>query len=303
MLKSIFAVASLAVVVANVGCGAAPDSSESSSDQGLSQDGTGGTAEKTLTLAEAQAQVGAVRAKFDPKGTDALLFDASLAPAYLKAVAPIFAKTAPTDKINLGGGAFTYVSNAVINGAIFEDKLFDSAVASYQDLWSFSSYWGGVSSNPEFWTKLNGLIAHSTAGTLSDLQLLELATNAQPVDLFGALTAINWSRAKVATSAQAQSLIDAEGTYGKLNGAIFGNEDAQSHDIDVSDTFAVSVFKRSYSELRLLKSSDAGEIVVDLGGHMASVHDDAGKEATNGFALVKTLLTASEEKGLSGYMR
>ena len=140
-------------------------------------------------------------------------------------------------------------------------------------------------------------------GTLTDLQIVELVSNGRSGDILTGLTSLHWSSATAATSVTASGYIDIEGAFDKLYTAVLGGQDSTAHDIDLTDPFAVSVYKRSVTELRTLPTDEAGEILIDLGGHLASNHDYNEKESTNAIALTKTLLTASELKVVSQYLR
>ena len=307
-MKTMFALVSISTLAAVAGCSAPADSSAPSADEALSSS-------RTLSLSAAEAQINEIRAKYDPSDSNALLFDPTLAQPYLNDVQPVFAEVAPKDIITLGGVAFTYTSDAINSGAVIDRGILDTAVADYNDLWAFTSYWGQLASaHPELWTKLTLLIGHATTGTLSDLQLLELVTNTnvQGSDVYTGLHAVNWSSAPDATRENANSLIAAESVYTRIDTLFFGQVDqldqpgpaggTDTFDIDPSDTFAVQVFTRSYSKLRLLSDQNAGGTTVDLGGHLASVYEYTGKPATTGIALAKSTLTASEMKEINEYV-
>jgi hypothetical protein len=127
---------------------------------------------------------------------------------------------------------------------------------------------------------------------------LELAARSQPADLLGSLDAVHWSSAKDTTAHGARGLVDAPWTFGSLATALFsavsdmGQENA--HDIDSADSVAIEVFKRTFSKLRFLASTDEGEILVDLGGHLRQVETDTGRKAVVGIALARNVLTAKE---------
>jgi hypothetical protein len=310
MFKRVLAVASLAVIVANVGCGAAADSAESSSsDQALANSAAVKSA-GTLSLTDALAQVNAIRAKFDPTNSNALILDPNIAPAYVKAIAPIFAQVAPTDKFALAETAVTAVSNEVVSQAVITFGLFDDAVGTFADLWSFTFYYGGIQTDPQFYPKLNLVISNSSASPLADLQILSLAGNLKPADLETSLKTLHWDTARTAVSADALSIPDDSAPYEVLEEYLFGNDgyfaqdDVNAHDIDATDAYAVSMFKRSFSELRLFTQpgNEEGVNVMDLANHLNAAETNTGHRATHGIALAKSVLDASEVQMLNFHL-
>jgi hypothetical protein len=299
MSKITIAVCTLVLSTAGVGC--AGPSSESADSSAAAIATT-----SVISLAEAESQVGAARAKFEPNGAHELLFDPSLAPEYVAAVKPIFERTAPTDKIALAGGAFTYVSKEIQVDALLDEGFLDDAVApNYQDLWAYSFYFGGLSSDARFWSKASGLMQRSKTGPLSDVQVLEIVATAQPADVVGGLNALGWSYAPQASAADVRGLVDADSTFGAVSTLLFGPPaaipDGHGHDIDSANAFGVQLFKQTFSKLRFVGPQSEGSILVDLGGHLSEARADTHHPATVGIALAKSVLTSGELAALAAY--
>jgi hypothetical protein len=291
MFKTTIATSALVLAVASVGCASSSESADSSTEA------VGAT--HLISLAEAENQVAAARAKFEPNAAHELLFDTSLAPAYVAAVRPIFEHVAPTDKIPLAGDAFTYVSDEVQVGALLDGGFLTDAVpASYHDLWDVSFYFGRLSSDARFWSMQSGLMQRSKSGPLGDLQVVEIVTVAAPSDVVGGLKALGWSSAPQASAANVRSLVDAPGTFGAVSTLLFGPvslvPDGHAHDIDSANAFGIQLFEQTFSKLRFVGPEDEGGILVDLGGHLRQAREDAHHEATVGVALAKSALTPEE---------
>lgn len=282
---------SLVLASVAVGCAAASDNTGSEAAAATTA---------SLSLADAQTQVAAVRAKFEPTGAHELLFDTSLAPAYVEAVRPIFANVAKADKLDLASGAFTYVSYEVQRAAILEGGVLDDAIATkYSDLVSYSFYYGyGVATQPGFWSAESALIARSKM-TLSDLQVLEVVTTAKSHDFVDGLDALGWSYAPKATAAQAKLLVDAPQTFDAVGNLLFGDiatvPDGSTHDIAADDAFGAKLLTQTFSEVRILDASaDPGVIVYDIGTHLREAQEDTHSTSLRGTALVESALTTSE---------
>jgi hypothetical protein len=287
MLKTTIA----ACLLLATGCAASDSTSTASSNAAA-------TATATLSLKDAQAQIAAVRAKFEPTGAHELIFNPSLAPAYLAAVKPIFAATAPSDKLELAGDAFTYVSYDVQAGVLVGGGMIDDAIAaSYEDLWDFTFLFGvGLNTRAGFWPTMSGLVARSKAGALNDLQVVELVSTSKAQDFAGGLGALDWNYAPQATDTKA--LIVPEETFNAVLNFVFGDvavvPSGTTHDIAADDEFGAQVFTQTFSKVRLLNASDEGVVIYDLGSHLREAQEDTHLEAAHGLSLAKAALTATE---------
>lgn len=179
------------------------------------------------------------------------------------------------------------------------DLLDDAVATSYHDLWDYSFYFGLISSRaPGYWQKLSGLASRSKYVELADLQVLELAANAQPTDLVTGLGALHWSAAPHASATSAKLLVDADKTLRAALDLAFGPVEVvangQQHDLDANDAFGAQLLSQSLSELRFLDSSSEGDVLLELANHLSEAKEHAAHDATVGLSIAKSALTPAE---------